>query len=107
MCYDKNMSTKDQQNVKELHYEHRYLPAAIARLYGVSRVIISRILNERKEIFDSDEECLLCGVDEALTYYIDGNEENNNPQNKIRLCKMHIDRIIHLHVRRRKIILEA
>lgn len=95
------MTSSDRQNIKEMHYIHRYTKAAIARLFGLSRMRITAIVNESKEdFFETDEDCLFCGNDEATTLYIDGNDQNNNPQNKVKLCKMHTERILHLKIRR-------
>lgn len=95
------MTFRDRQNIKEFFHLRRYNKATLARLYGLSETRIGVIIRERDETFDSDEECI-CGSDDVQTYYIDGNIDNSNPQNKIRLCKMDWDRIRHLQVRRIK-----
>lgn len=96
------MTFKDRQNIKELFHVHRYNKSAIGRLYGLTRVRIGAIINENsQEFFGTDEECLLCGNDDANVYYIDGNEDNQNPQNKINLCEMDKRRIEHLQLNKR------
>lgn len=97
------MTSRDRQNINELYHLHRYSKAALSRLYGLSKVRIGQILSpaiEDQTSFKDDDDCLLCNNDEAKEYFIDGNEVNKNPQNRIVLCEMDMRRIQHLQVRK-------
>ena len=99
------MTNRDLLIIKNLYYLHRYLPSNIARLYGVSNKHILEILhggvNQSVSII-SDLECLMCGLEEAQEFYIDGNKENQTPQNLIMLCESDRRRVQHLHLRKTK-----
>jgi hypothetical protein len=96
------MNFRDRQNILELFHFHRFSKTSIGRLYGVSRQRITVIINSSNNTtFTSDDDCLLCDIDEALTYYIDGNEENKDPQNKIQLCEPHKRKFQHLQINKK------
>jgi hypothetical protein len=96
------MTARDHKDIQNLHYFHRFLPASIAKLYGLSAVRIHQILKE-STLSVSDTECMLCGLeDEVKLFYIDGNEDNHNPQNLLMLCEADKRRIVHLQLRRIK-----
>lgn len=95
------MTVKDKQSIQLLFNFHRYTQGSIARLYGISQQRVSYILLEQKNSTVTPlDECIICGLDESKQYYIDGNEDNNHPQNKIMLCEAHKRRIEHLQLRR-------
>jgi hypothetical protein len=96
------MMAKDHRDIKTLYYIHRFTKASIARLYGVSRPRMNEILAVKDITIISDTNCLLCGLEDAMTYFIDGNEKNQNPQNIICLCEADQRRIKHLQLRRRQ-----
>lgn len=51
----------------------------------------------------SDTACLVCGLEEIVDFYfIDGNQDNHNPQNVLMLCEAHIRKFAHLKKRRIK-----
>lgn len=96
------MTIRDRREIKELFHFHRYSKAAIARVYGISRERVRIIIKETETTsFLDDGECALCENDIAKTYFIDGNEENHDPQNKIQLCEMDRRRVMHLKVTKR------
>ena len=97
------MTTRDRQCIYNLYSIHRFPPASIARLYGLSHQRMLVILEENKDItIISDTNCLLCGLDDAETFYNDGNRENKKPKNLIALCDADKRRIQHMQLRRRK-----
>lgn len=97
------MTSKDRKSIHTLYYFHRYIPASIAKLYGISHQRILQILNEKQdETVISEVECQICSADECQTYYIDGDKTNNKPQNIIMLCEPHKRSFQHLQLRRRK-----
>lgn len=97
------MTTKDRHNIKMLYHFHRYSKASLGRLFGVSASRIKIIIREESSVTAVPlDECLLCELEESKQYFIDGNEENSNPQNKIMLCEACKRRIEHLQLRRSK-----
>ena len=97
------MTSRDHRDIQSLFFIHRFIPASIARLYGLSRQRIGILIHDELNItIISDTTCLLCGLDDAKTFYIDGNEENKDPQNIIMLCEADIRRIQHLQLRRKE-----
>jgi hypothetical protein len=95
------MTTKDRNAIKSLYYFHNYIPASIARLFGLSSVRIFQILSEDPNVsFNPDVECAICGLDDCQTIYIDGNDDNNRPQNMIMLCEADKRRLRALQLRR-------
>ena len=99
------MTIRDRNSILRLYYVNRYLPSSIARLYGLSYNRIKEILKEKHTVFAGDIECLICGFENATEYFIDGNENNGKPQNKIMLCEGCKRRIQHLQIRRSPAIL--
>lgn len=95
------MNLTDKNNIKLLYHFHRYNKASIAKLYGLSSTRIKTIIAEEHHVTAIPlDDCLLCGLDGAKQYFIDGNADNNNPQNKIMLCEACKRRIEHLQIRR-------
>lgn len=98
-----NMTARDHKDIQNLYHFHRFLPATIARLYGLSPVRIHQVLKGNIFVI-GDTECMLCGLeDETSTFYIDGNDDNRSPQNRIVLCEADKRRMIHLQLRRKKV----
>lgn len=97
------MTIRDKNDIQNLYFFHRFSPASIARLFGLSHVRILQILHTRLEdvTIISDTECLLCGLEDVQTLYIDGDTENKHPQNIIMLCPADKRRIQRLQARRR------
>ncbi len=90
------MTSRDHIDIQDLHFIHRLIPASLAKLYGVSHVVILRIL-DRSTFSLTDTECLICGLEEEISpYYIDRDDNNNNPQNVIMLCENHKRKFSHL-----------
>lgn len=102
--YTVEVTSKDRTNIKRLYYFHNYLPAVIAKLFGLSRERISQILQEEggETIINNAMECLLCGNEDCSKFYIDGNDENNKPQNVIMLCEYDCRRLKHMQMRRNR-----
>jgi len=96
------MNARDKEDARSLYFIHRFLPSSIAKLYGVSHVTILNLISKESITIVSDVECLLCGLEEAKTFYIDGDDENKSPQNIIMLCEADRRRIRPLQLRRRK-----
>lgn len=72
-------------------------------LFGVSHEAIRKITNKNMDIMIvSDVECLLCGLADSDTFYIDGDRDNKNPQNLIMLCEADRRRIKPMQLRKRK-----
>lgn len=95
------MTSRDWSSIKNLYYIHRFTIPNIARLYGTSDQAIRQKL-DNKTFSLSDTNCLLCGLEEIINpFYIDGNEDNESPQNVLMLCEADKRRIIHLQLRRR------
>lgn len=102
-----SMTTRDYQAIHTLYWFHRYLPASIAKLYACSTQHILDIINERpNETVISEIECQICSADECQPYYIDGNRDNNKPQNIIQLCEPHKRRFQHMQLKKRNGVLE-
>ena len=103
------MTTQDLVDIKNLYFFHRYIPSSIARLYGVSAKHILEILhggpNESATVI-ADLECMICGLEESQSYFIDGNDENQKPQNIIMVCESHKRKFQHLQLRRRRGVLK-
>jgi len=99
------MTIRDYRAIHTLYYFHRYIPASIARLYGVSRKHIVEILSQKNETVVAETECQICGMDECQPYYIDGDEKNNKPQNIVQLCEPDRRKFMHMQLVRRKGIL--
>jgi hypothetical protein len=97
------VTERNVRSIKSLYFIHRYIPSTIARLYGVSAKHILEILHKESQNVTMivDLECLLCGLNDARTYYIDGNEKNKRPQNVITLCEADRRMVQHLQFRRR------
>ena len=97
------MTSRDFRTVHTLYYFHRYLPASIAKLYGCTRKHIKDIIDLKpNETVISETECQICSADECQAYYIDGNKQNNRPQNIIMLCEPDKRRFQHLQLKRRR-----
>jgi len=95
------MSITDKNHIRLLFHFYRYNKESIAKLYGLSPTRIKQILAEQQNVTATPlDECFLCGLDVAKQYYIDGNEDNNNPQNKIMLCEPCMRRLVHMQARR-------
>lgn len=95
------LTHRDQITIRELFHFYRYLPSSIARLYCISKMRVSQIINARKGAsYISEDNCLICDT-EAQPYYIDGNEDNKNPQNIIKLCEMHRKKFTHLRINKK------
>ena len=95
------MTIIDKGHIKELYHIHRYSVSTIALLYGVSNTRIDKILDENPNMTTNPgDECILDGIDGAKQYYIDGNTDNNKPQNKIMLCEACERKLIHMQIRR-------
>lgn len=96
------MTAKDKKNIRSLFYIHRYNETSISKLFGVTQQRISIILKEQQSVtFAPLQECLLCGLDDGVkSYFIDGDEENNKPQNVIILCENDKRKIEHLQIKR-------
>ena len=99
------VSERDITDIKTLYYIHRFVPASIARLYGVSKQTISNIIERegRNITIISDSECLLCGLPDVLTFYIDGDQKNKRPQNIIMLCEADKRRLQHLQMKNKRL----
>lgn len=97
------INSRDRERVIELHYIHRFTIASIARLFGVSHVTIINItsVHHNDLTLSPDIECLLCGLEDVHTFYIDGNDQNKNPQNIIMLCEACKRRMQHRQLKRR------
>lgn len=98
------MTYRDRKDIKRLYYFNNYLPNSLAKLYGLSHVRILAILKEdQNTTFSTAVECMLCSNDEDIQlFYIDGNPENNKPQNTITLCEADRRRMKALQLRRNK-----
>ena len=99
------MTARDLRSIKNLYFFHRYLPSSVARIFGVSAKHILHIVHgEPTESVTviADLECMLCGLEDAQTYYIDGDKTNQKPQNLIMLCEADKRRIQHLQLRKRR-----
>lgn len=94
------MTSRDKSTVEDLYYIHRFLPSSIAKLYGVSHVTVLNILKKKDISIIPDIECLICGLKDSETFYIDGNENNKTPQNIITLCEADKRRLRHMQIRR-------
>lgn len=96
------MTVRDRQHIKRLYYFHNYLPASIARLFGLTQERIRQILSEDggESVVNVGIECILCGNEDCIKFFIDGNDNNNKPQNVIMLCEYDSRRIKHLQLRR-------
>jgi hypothetical protein len=97
------MTIRDNKTIHTLYYFHRYTPASISRLFGLSHQRILQILHSKKGIdttVSSQFECQICGADECQSFYIDGNKENKNPQNVIELCEPDLRKFRHLQIRK-------
>lgn len=102
------MTTTDKNNINILFYFYRYNKASIAKLYGLSASRIKKIIAEHQNVTATPlDECLLCGLDGAKQYYVDGNEFNIKPQNTIMLCEADQRRIEHLQLRRNEGIIKS
>ncbi len=55
----------------------------------------------------SDTECLLCGLEDVESFYIDGDPKNKKPQNILSLCEADKRRLQHLQLRKRKGVLTS
>ncbi|MDE1866713.1 MAG: hypothetical protein KGI08_03255, partial [Thaumarchaeota archaeon] len=85
------------------YYFHNYTQASLSRLFGLSQERIRQILDGKNETpVQVTLECLLCGNEDCTKFYIDGNDNNNNPQNIIELCEYDSRRIKHMQMRRTK-----
>ena len=95
------MNIRDKDSVLNLYYIHRFLPSSIAKLYGVAHTTILDMVHKNKNVgIVSDTECLLCGLEDATTFYIDGNVSNQIPQNVIMLCEADHRRLKHLQMKK-------
>lgn len=96
------MNIRDKNTVLELYYIHRLIPASISKLFGVDHATIFHIVHKEKDVsIRSDTECLVCGLPDCQTFYIDGNVSNKTPQNVIMLCEADRRRLRALQLRRR------
>lgn len=101
------MTTRDRKDIKRLHFVNNYTKATLSRLFGLCRSRMTAIINEELTIFNTGFACVLCSnEDEVECYYIDGNEKNNTPQNKIMLCEPDRRRIRALQRRRHAAVLK-
>jgi hypothetical protein len=98
------MTIRDYRSIHTLYFFHRYIPSSIARLYGVSPKHIIEIIEQKQdETVISEVECQICGIeDDILTFYIDGDSQNNKPQNIIMLCEPDRRKFQHMQLRRRQ-----
>ena len=96
------MTSRDHRDIKSLYLLRRFLKSSIARLYGLSRPRMNKLLPKEDMIMIPSEVCELCGLDEVSTFFIDGDEKNKNPQNIIALCEADKRRILHLQLRRKE-----
>jgi hypothetical protein len=104
----KTMTERDIRAIHTLYYFHRYLPASIARLYGISRQHVKEILDiKQNETVIAETECQLCSADECQPYFIDGDKTNKRPQNIIQLCEPDLRRFQHMQLRKRNGLLTA
>lgn len=95
------MTARDHRDIQNLYYFHRLTPSTIARLYGLSHVRIGQIV-QKGSFSLSDVECILCGLEEIIDpFYIDGDENNHNPQNVIMLCEADTRRMKHRQLKRK------
>lgn len=95
------MTSLDRQDIKELYHFERYNQSSIGKLYGVTKQRISEILEEENATFGTDNLCIFKDGNEAIVYFIDGNEDNNRPQNKIQLCIVHRKKFEHRQLNKR------
>lgn len=95
------MTITDKNNIKLLYHFYRYNKESISKLFGRSPTRIKAIIAEEQNITVTPlDDCVLCGLDGAKQYYINGDEDNNNPQNKIMLCEPCVRRIKHLQIKK-------
>lgn len=95
------MTGRDFRAVHTLYYFHRYNPSAIARLFSVPQRKIKYWLDKSvNETVIAETDCQICGNEDGQNYYIDGNNENNKPQNIIMLCEPDKRRFQHLRLSR-------
>lgn len=102
---DVNLTTRDYRAIHTLYYFHRYIPSSIARLFGIAPKTVIDIINQKHETVVSETECQICSMDECQTYYIDGDDKNDKPQNVIMLCEADKRKFQHMQLARRKGIL--
>jgi hypothetical protein len=95
------MTSLDRQDIKELFHFERYNKTSIGKLYGVSKQRIAEILAETNTTFGTDASCIFKDENEATVYYIDGDEDNQKPQNKIQLCIVHRKKFEHRQLNKR------
>jgi hypothetical protein len=94
------MTSKDRQIIIRLHFFCRYTNSTLGRLFGVSRQRIGTITEPHKiqsEIWP-DDKCMICGRDDEVPqrFFIDGDENNTDPQNIIMVCEYDKRRFEHL-----------
>lgn len=95
------MTILDLQDILELFHFERYNQTSLGKLYGVSKQRIAEIINRKDVTFNNDRDCIFGDGEEAITYYIDGNQENEKPQNKIKLCIVHRKKFEHRQLNKR------
>jgi hypothetical protein len=97
------LKERDVNDIKTLYYIHRFLPASIAKLYGISHVTVLNIVEKDRNVtMVSDTECLLCGLPDVYSFYIDGNSKNKRPQNVLSLCEADKRRLQHMQLRKKE-----
>lgn len=97
------MTKRDRETILELYYIHRLIPASIAKLFGVDHATILYTVHKNKDIsIRSDTECLICGLEDCQTFYIDGKVSNKSSQNVIMLCEADKRRLRAMQLRKRK-----
>ena len=103
-----SVSERNVNDIKILYFFHRFLPASIAKLYGVSKPTITNIIEKNGTVaFTSDTECLLCGLTDVFYFYIDGNPKNKKPQNVLSLCEACKRRLQHMQMSKKQGILTS
>jgi hypothetical protein len=102
------VSERDREDIRTLYFVHRFILSSIAKLYGLTPTTIKHIVSKSKDVsIISDTECLLCGLPDVFSFYIDGNSKNKKPQNILMLCEADKRRLTHLQLRKRKGVLTS
>lgn len=101
----RKINSRDRRIIRTLYVIGRYIPASISRLFGLSpqrgQQVIATEIRKNATIIN-EFNCQICGLDDAISYLIDGNPKNNYPQNIIMLCEADFRKFKHLQLRRRQ-----
>jgi len=98
------LNDRDANDIKTLYYIHRFIPASIARIYAVDDQTVLNIVDRNRNVtMVPDTECLLCGLPDVKSFYIDGDPQNKKPQNILSLCEADFRRLKHLQMKKRRL----